>query len=148
MSRFEHLKKYSVSHETTAWYEFAHLEGQPALLVAPATSDNRPLLNALARKAPALADDAELPADVRELRALIADAQAFGEHCVVDWRRVVDKDGNDVPFSKEAAIEFLEQLARDVAWMFRPFRTFLLTPYNFFRGRFDGAAAGKSAERG
>lgn len=40
--------------------------------------------------------------------ALEATRRAYAEHVLVGWENVLDEEGNEVPYSKEAAFEYLQ----------------------------------------
>lgn len=135
MVNFSHLEKLAVDNESTAPYPFPRIMGVPVLTVRPAHRINRDFLNVMlaaskdvSRQAQKALNGEDMQLDkVRE-----QDVEIFADCIVVDWENVQDADGNEVPFSKEACVEFLSKIPED---MFDNLRIFCLNIENFRGGR-------------
>jgi hypothetical protein len=130
MPDFSHLNKLAITALSTMRYPLIELEGSPVLILRPANESNAAYFNALL-KANAHAGvrrkkqkiDGKLTAEIRE-----QDRELYPKHVIAGWEAVVDSDGKDVPFSMEAAVEFLAALPN---WIFDGVRTSALDPENF-----------------
>jgi hypothetical protein len=143
MADFSHLKALAVSRETTKEYVFDRIEGEPSVIVAPATDDNTDFLNA--RLDVALADAPEETADkpkkkqsgkvsredlVRQYdESRETDCRLIADTCIRDWGTPpLDRAGKAVEFTPQNAYEFLMALPH---YMVDPFRGFCVNIYNF-----------------
>lgn len=136
MTDFSHLQKLDVATADAVDFELFQLEGEPVLKVRPATEANKPYFNAVLRRSS------------RTQRALTArnmnagtvaanrreDRELYAAHIVCGWSRIVDSEGKDVPYTKEAARDFLAALPD---WIFDDLRVFCGNPSNFLE---DGVA--------
>jgi len=121
---FEHIRKLGTPEGKTAEYGFPELEGEPTLIVAPATEANKPYYNALLRKSRrkqrAMGTGKWTVALVKENRNI--DRTLYAKHVVKGWRDVVNDNGDNVDFSPEACSEFLNALPWE---LFDPLRLFV-----------------------
>lgn len=120
----------------TAEFALYQLEGAPVLTLAPATEDNAPFFNEAVRRAnkkAAVVKAAGVTPDlIRTTRE--EDRDVYARHVLKGWRGIKDADGEDVPFTVENALEFLQALP---GWIFEDIRTFAGNPSNFLP---EGAA--------
>ena len=130
MVDFSHIKALEVAGDRTAEMTLFQLEGEPVLVLAPATENNVPLFNAALRRQGQVASMARVGASnvntIKEGRA--EDRELYAKHVVRGWRNVVDTDGEAVPFSKENCLDFLRALP---IRMFDDVREFARNPLNF-----------------
>lgn len=127
--KFSHLSKYEVKADRRIEYVIDDIEGEPILILAPATSENKPYYNKVLRKTaknPLKALKRMNLGTVRENRD--QDRILFAEDVVKGWKRVVDGEGNDVEFDKENCFEYLTALPD---WIFDQVRNYAASPDNF-----------------
>jgi hypothetical protein len=159
MVDFSHLAGLAVTRETTREYTFDRIQGDPSLIVSPATDDNEDFLNGrleLALNEAPAEEDARprkqtgrlTPDDMKrqtnENREI--DLKLIAQACVRGWGTPpIDKAGKPVPFSTENAHQFLCALP---AYMVDPFRGFCGNIYNFAprpgKAKPDGEKLGNS----
>lgn len=125
---FGHLAKLNPTG--TARYEFpVVIEGDPWLQVRRADESNKPYYNAVLalnrRVRPARSAKAQ-----RDMlnKQVAQDRKLYPKHVIVDWGGIFDDDGNEVPFSPEAAAEFLQKLPK---YLIEDLRGFCSNPENF-----------------
>jgi hypothetical protein len=128
---FDHLTKLEVRGKTQR-FPIPALEGDDmVLIVLPATEANKPFFNkqlkqtqtqgGLRNKRRNLNDrDLEMQRE--------SDKALYSRYVLTDWENVFDDDGQAVPFSVEAAAEFLDKLPN---WLFDDLRFFCTSPNNF-----------------
>ncbi len=127
---FSHLSRYQPSADRTAEYRLTQIDGEPTLVLAPATADNRPYFNAVLRQS---------KDEVRRLQAAGVTAESLAErrrlsrellaqHVLKGWRDVRDRSGAEVAFSPENALGFLRALPD---WLFDAVQAFASSPSNF-----------------
>lgn len=129
MSKFNHLSKYEVQADREIEYVIDDIEGEPVLILSPATSENKPYYNKVLRKTaknPMKAIKKMNVGMVRENRD--QDRILFSKYVVKGWKRVVDSDGNEVEFSEENCYDYLSHLPD---WIFDQVRNFAASPDNF-----------------
>ena len=129
MSKFKHLSKYEVQADRLIEYVIDDIEGEPVLILSPATSENKPYYNKVLKKTaknPLKAMKRMNVGMVRENRD--QDRVLFAKHVVKGWKRVVDSDGNEVEFNQENCYDYLRHLPD---WIFDQVRNFAASPDNF-----------------
>ena len=130
MSRFDQLKKLEVSGTKTARLTLYALESEPVLILAPATESNKPYFNGLlkrnARHLNRIQSRTITVSVTKENRD--DDRRLYAEHVVKGWESISDSQGNQVPFDKEACLEFLTALPD---YIFDDVRVFATNPRNF-----------------
>jgi hypothetical protein len=130
MPKFSNLRKLEVKAETTAEFTFYQIEGEPILIVAPATEANKPYFNKLLKSS---------RKNQRRLQsgnftsAVIAenrdnDRALYPQFIVRGWKKVVDDSGKQTPFSQENVKAFLGELPD---WLFDDLRNFAGDPQSF-----------------
>lgn len=127
--KFSHLSKYEVKADRRIKYVIDDIEGEPILILAPATSENKPYYNKVLRKTaknPMKAIKKINAGTVRENRD--QDRILFANYVIKGWKRVVDGEGKEVEFSKENCFEYLTALPD---WIFDQVRNYAATPDNF-----------------
>ena len=112
MTDFSNLARQKVSSNDTVTYELYGIDMPDAsLTVAPATRANKGFNSASLLKA--------LPMQRRaggKMTPDLVDAHRndlipiYANHVIKGWTKVVDANGNEVPFSKENALAFLQAL--------------------------------------
>lgn len=130
MSKFNQYKEQEVKDGATAWMTLFDLEGEPQILVSPATEANKPYFNAslkrnqaMARKLRGRAMDAKLVKKTRE-----SDRELYGEHVLKGWRKVQAADGSYPEYTKEDGKDFLNALPPEI---FDEVRVFCSNSFNF-----------------
>lgn len=129
MNKFAHLEKYEVKADRLIEYVIDDIEGEPVLIMSPATSENKPYYNKVLRKTaknPMKALKRVNVGTVRENRD--QDRVLYAQHVIKGWKRVVDGEGKEVPFSPENCAEYLQALPD---WIFDQVRNFAASPENF-----------------
>lgn len=127
--KFSHLSKYEVKADRRIEYVLDDIEGEPILILAPATSENKPYYNKVLRKTaknPLKAIKKINAGTVRENRD--QDRVLFAKYVVKGWKRIVDGDGEEVEFSHQNCFEFLSALPD---WIFDQVRNYAASPDNF-----------------
>ncbi|QBQ71182.1 hypothetical protein S0112_077 [Shewanella phage S0112] len=130
MASFSHLKKLEVTQESTTEFTFYDIDGAPTLICRPATEANPAYLNALLKENGQLKKDRKKIVIDQGMLDIVRqqDRRIFPEANIVGWYDVVDDTGESVPFSKEAAQEFISFLPD---WLFDKLRAHLNQPKNF-----------------
>lgn len=151
MVDFSNIKRQDITPETTREYEFDILEGEPSVIVAPAHDSNPAFLDERLRlaseRAAKMAEERDEKKGKRKTGALVVtpemmkkqleedrdyDRRIMAAACIRSWGETppVDVDGNEVPFSPENALAFLEALPD---YCLDPFRSFVANVYNFVK---------------
>lgn len=130
MGRFDHLKDRDIANKT-AWLALPQVTDNARLLLRPATDANPGYQNGLLRFAASrlrrtASSRMAAKVDIDESRE--DDRKLYPEFVIAGWEGIEDSDGNLVPFSREAAAEFCEQLP---AWLFDRVRLYAMVPENF-----------------
>ena len=112
MTDFEHYSKATIV-SLTAEYVFHGIQGEPAVIVAPSTEENPAYMNYILKNSRAhlrQIESGNLTVDlIKQLRS--RDLDLFPKFILKGFKdSVVDAEGNSVPFSKEAAADFLSAL--------------------------------------
>ncbi len=131
MSQFSHLAKLDLNDQSIVEYPLTELEGAPVLTLRPANESNKGYTNDLLRmtgqgngaRKRASKVDSKLLSEMRE-----HDKVLYPKHIISSWTGMLDVSGKEVPFSVEAAEEFLQVLPH---WIFDGIRTAAATPENF-----------------
>ena len=129
MTKFSHLSKYEVQADRTIEYVIDDIEGEPILILSPATSENKPYYNKVLKKTaknPMKAMKRINIGMVRENRD--QDRVLFAKYVVKGWKRIIDSEGNEVEFNEKNCFDFLTCLPD---WIFDQVRNFAATPDNF-----------------
>lgn len=130
MTDFTHLQRLSVNTDKTYEKVLYQIEGEPVLILAPATDANKPYLNELLRRSrknmQRIKNQAVNASILEESRA--EDRELYSRYILKGWRGVKDASGKDVPFSKEAAKEFLDAIPN---YIFDEIRDEASNPQNF-----------------
>ena len=137
---FSHLSELDVSGRQTVEYTLYHLEGEPTLILSPATQSNKPYFNALLKRS--RKNQAALKAGAINSGMIDGnrdeDRELYPLYIVQGWRRVTDSSGAEVPFAKDVCSSFLHHLPD---WIFDEVREFAGSPQNFVSQPFANAAA-------
>ena len=127
---FSHLNRLDVTRDRTAELTMYEIEGEPTLVLAPATEGNKPYFNALlkrsgknVRRAARGTLNAGMISDNRD-----EDRVLFPLHVVKDWCGVRDVSGVVIPFSKADCARWLKALPD---WLFDQVRDFAGRHSNF-----------------
>lgn len=157
---FSNFTALAVTEETTAEYIFTEIVGmEPSLICAPATKENRPYFDAMAREAARFADQQrrrpkrrgrrqaeaiQTPEEEEEIRD--RNRLLFSRHCIRGWGQApTDAKGAKPEFSQENCYAFLKALP---GFMFDGFRDWITNQWNFIPldtlGPGDGEALGES----
>ena len=130
MIDFSNLKKYQVDAESRAWFTLSRIEGEPRLLVGPATQENPVYYNAVLLWG--MENAVQLRVGRTSVSTLAAnreiDRELYPLHVVFGWDRVVDAKGEVVPFSVENVREYLAALPD---YIFDDVRAFAGNQFNF-----------------
>jgi hypothetical protein len=128
MVDFSHLNKLEVS-DKTAEYVMNQIEGQPTLIVKPATESNKPYFNSVLRRSRKTLQQsqgglsAKMITDNRN-----EDKELYPKHVIVGWEDMKDSSGELVDFSVENCTNFIGKLP---PWLFDEIRTFCGKSINF-----------------
>jgi len=133
MADFTHLQSLRVADDATASFTFFQIGGEPTLQVRHAGQSNRDFFNAALKMNKAAARGARkqrggvpTPEDIEKARQ--QDIRIFARYIVTDWQNVLDSEGNQVEFSEEVCVQFLQAIPSD---MFTELRVFCLDITNF-----------------
>lgn len=134
MTDFSHLKSLDVSGEKTVSYNMYQVDlgaGHPVLQVRPASQSNKSYFNAVLKRA--AANKGRGRRNLNSLANAVTESRAedrlmYPQHIVVDWTGVTDASGNEVPYSVDAATDFLAALPD---WIFDELTAFCREPSNF-----------------
>jgi len=124
---FDHLRKLEVPGDAKSWFPVPEIGAQARLLLRPATQQNKQYFNAMLKavgRSPRL--DMRSVEGIEEDRRL--DRDLYGKHVLAGWEHILDSDGKDAPFSREAAEEFVQALP---AWIFDKVRAHCSAPEKF-----------------
>lgn len=148
MSDFSHLQKLDVGVAQTVDYTFYQIDGEPILVVAPATDANKPYFNAVLRRSRknvrALSAGSVSPGMIASNRE--EDRSLFVLHIIKGWRDVRDADGKEAEFTQDNVRNFLQALPD---WIFDDLRTFAANPANFLDdGISEAEETGKASGSG
>lgn len=137
---FEHLSKLEIQKDRTRKYSLHELGEGVALEVAPAMQSNKGYYNALLKSSSKLETGAKTRRGVDVDIADVADKtrnderQLYGEYVVIGWCGICNSQGEEVPFSREAAMELMQKLPD---YMFDRLRVFCAQPANWTEEAFD-----------
>ena len=138
MSRFSKVsEQYSPKARSVRFalpLEAAPGAPQPTLLVRYAGDTNNGWRNAIAKfnaKTGLARKAVQGRSREADRLALERDIELYPEHIISGWEGIVDDDGQQVSFSREACREFLEALPQ---WIFDDVRIFCSTATNFIAG--------------
>lgn len=124
---FDHLKKLDVKKDGTGEITLYEVTGEPTLTVLPATESNRPYFNAFLKRARRLTRGREVTAETMT-QTRNDDRALYPQFVIKGWKNVKDDTGQDAPFSKESAEQFVQALPD---WLFDKLREFCINPMNF-----------------
>lgn len=144
MTDFSQLKKLDVTAEKTAIYTFFNIEGEFQLVVKPATEANKPLFNALLRRA--RKNNKAVQAGAINLGMISAnrdeDRDLYSQHVVIGWKKVVDANGKEVEFNTSNCLDFLKAIPD---YEFDGLREFCSNPMSFIdRDTIDASTTAKN----
>lgn len=133
MADFKHLAALRVEADATVDFTFFRIAGEPTLTVRPAGDTNPDFFNAALRankkaQRAARGRRGQTPTPESIERARQADITIFADTIVTGWSGVMDSDGNEVEFSRENLVQFLNAIPPD---MFNELRNFCLDIDNF-----------------
>lgn len=133
---FSYLEKLDCGATEPIEYPIYGLEGNPVLLILPATQSNKAFFNATlkgSRKNLRSLQTKNISSKtISETRDV--DRELYSKHIVKGWRNICDTAGNQVVFSEENIRAFLSHLPD---WMFDDLRHFAQNPENFVEGLID-----------
>lgn len=136
MSRFGKLKSLEISDKKTARYTFYEIEGEPVVVVSPATEVNKPYFNALlkrSRKNQRRLSSGHVSADViKENRE--NDRELYAHYILRDWEKIDKLAGEELEPNVENFQEFLNALPDHI---FDDLRIFAADPQSFTDMEFD-----------
>lgn len=133
---FKYLEKLQVTKEMTVRFPLLMLEGDPVLILRPATSANKEYFNALLKRnrknmRQIQAGDFNLGL-VEENRD--SDRTLYAKAVITDWEKVIDDQGEGAKFTSENVLAFLQALPD---WVFDEVRAFATNPRNFVEDIID-----------
>jgi len=134
MSKFGHLKQLNCKQSTE--YIIYQLDGQPVLVLAPATESNRGYFNALLRKSRKnmrVVQSGKVSASVIKQNR-DEDRILYADHIITGWKKMLDSNGKEIPFTKEDCKEFIEEIPD---WLFDEIRAFASNVQNFIEDAID-----------
>lgn len=123
-----------VTRESLAELPLPMLPGAPVITVRPATEANEAYfaarLKTSNRMKRSLGANVEItPGTIKTNRA--EDRGLYGRHIIMGWSGLKDTAGNEVPFSRDRAIELTEAVPD---WVFDDIAAFCREPSNFTAG--------------
>lgn len=126
---FSHLKNLEVKDKTVD-YSLFQINGEPTLVLKPATEANKGYFNSVLRRSKrnlrAVKSGSISQKMIKENRE--EDKELYPKHIIVGWKDMKDSSGKDVPFSTENCTDFLEVLPD---WIFDDIRNFAGSSENF-----------------
>lgn len=130
MTSFNYLEKLDISTTKTSEYVIHQIEGLPTLFLTPATEVNKPFFNALLKRARKTSKSVQAGAITSGMISNNRDEDRvlYAQHIIKDWKGVIDDAGNEVPFTPEIALKFLEKLP---GYIFDGIRDYASNPLNF-----------------
>ena len=133
MGQFDYLEELAPEGKSLP-YTFEQLRGKPTITTLCADAEyNQALWDAQQSEnddGVQMPTGKELYAEYMLKRRAIQSkvAQRLIDHCIKGWSNVYDSEGNEVPFSKAACLEFLTKLH----WrLFKPFLNWAQNAVNF-----------------
>lgn len=133
MADFSHFDALAVKAETTTDYQLTQISingMSPTLKLRPATEANSAYFNAALRSSSRRLRAVQaggVNADMLEEQRRL-DKDLFPRHVMVGWKDMTDANGDDVPFTGEAAKDFVHALPD---WIFDAVREHAGAPANF-----------------
>jgi hypothetical protein len=115
MGRFDHVAALAIGDKTSS-YTVYEIQGHPVLKLAHAGQSNSPYFNArlaLAAKNVRGGSRSKATADIMA-KDIAHDRELYPKHVLRGWENVFDTNGSPVPFSTEAAAEFIDALPPDI----------------------------------
>jgi len=133
MADFKHLAALRVAPDATVDYTFFRIAGEPTLTVRPAGDTNPEFFNAALRVSKKAQRQnrgrkGQTPTPESIERARQQDIEIFADTIVTGWSGVLDSNGDEVEFSRENLVAFLNAIPAD---MFNELRNFCLDIDNF-----------------
>lgn len=105
---FGNIEKLAVQMKDTKEYTFYDIEGNPTLIVSPATESNRKFFNAALKASRRAASRSRGKVTVKTLeKNREQDRILYPKFVVKGWRDVVDAEGNIPEFNEENCHAFL-----------------------------------------
>ena len=143
MSDFSHLAK--LEPQDTVKYVLYQIQGEPALIMAPALESNKPYFNAILKKGRKLARRAGRNVNRAMLReARDDDRQIYPKHIIRGWEKVVDAKNKPVKFTEDDCVAFLKAMPD---WVFDELRVFASNPQNFLDEEVDTDELGEGSDK-
>lgn len=131
---FSHLNELAVVGKTSEYsIEVPGLDPSPVLIGRIAGEDNAPFSNTrlkahipIGKKYKKAKGGIAGQKEMKEVRDL--DCELYAKYVITGWRNIKDSSGEDVPFSKEACLQFFSSLPE---WIFDGVRGHFMLPENF-----------------
>ena len=113
MADFSNLSTGGTKLKTTD-IPILHIEGMsPVLTCKPANEDNAPYFNALLKRQRMRSRRKMMSVDTKRVkRNRVEDITLLAEHCVIDWKGVIDLSKKEVPFDVETCKQFFTALIK------------------------------------
>lgn len=124
---FDHLKQLDVPNGGTGEFTFYEIAGEPVLTVLAATESNKSYFNAFLKRARRLTRGREVTAETMA-QTRNDDRVLYPQFIIKGWKNVKDDTGQEAPFTKENADQFVKALPD---WLLDKLREFCLNPMNF-----------------
>lgn len=132
MSQFSHQTADIVVDGNVAKpYFFKELLTKPTGFFRPATEANKQYAAALLALSKRRAKKAPKDPLVALKRVRKENVVLVARFCLQGWENQKDEAGNDIEFTPEAGLDFLQTLARDADWVFDRLHAWLTNPDNF-----------------
>lgn len=129
---FSQLSKLNPAR--TARYVLYQVQGEPALIVAPAAENNRGYFNAILKRSKKsirrLRSGNISESMIRESRD--EDRELYAQHILQGWEGVVDSVGAPAEFNADNALAFLRSMPN---WMFDELRSFCGSAESFLEAQ-------------
>ncbi len=126
MNDFSHLAELQVSDKKTKKFTFDGVKGEPYFMVLSATEANKEYFNDALKQQ--RKNNIKKMSAVSIKKARDRDRQLYPKHVIKDGGNLYDVKGDLIPFSKEVANQFLDQLPDHI---FDDLREYCLEVENF-----------------
>ncbi len=130
MTDFSHLKKLDVTEEKTVEYPIYQINGEPTLILKPATEANKPYFNAVLKRS---------KRNIRAVKGGInrkiiddnrdEDKELYPKYVIAGWYDQIDAKGKKVEFSVKNCTDFIKALPN---WIFDDIRAYASESSNYF----------------
>lgn len=142
MSKFKRFKNYEVDAKKVIEYPIYEIEGEPILLLSPATDVNKPYMNNLLRigKTSIMQARSGSMSSKTLQQNREQDRYLYPRYVIKGWKKVFEDNGSECEFTPENCEDFLNALPD---WVLDKIRNFAGNPANFVDEIIDVETAGQ-----